>query len=444
MVIQDLWRNLFSRKAMVPQSLPVQIYWTGTGFTMISSDVTNYIQQGYNGNSAIYGMVRSMAEKFSSVPFILYKVNSQQKAKRYDQVSKGAYAANRHVIRRKAMDEVADGHPVQALIDRPNSYQSTHEFDLMLLTFLKLTGMAPIWGVKKPNGREVLSLHVLPSQWVTIKPDATLTDVANVYFSPMGADLSKEVPRDQVHFIRYMNPDVQTDGRHLYGLSPLKAGLADLTASNDAAKQAARMFQNGGARGAFAPKDILTKEQTTLMRGMLDDWINGIDNKGKVGGLSAPVDFHQLGFTSVDMQLIDGRRMTDEKLATVFNYPAALLRSDNKFSNANEATKYLVTNTIYGDLILKRDFYNRWLLPAMGADGYYIDFDISELPEMQEDIAKMVDAAAKMWWTTGNEKRAMTKYDDHPDELMNEIMYPSNLMPPSEPDQSSPDYQDEE
>jgi HK97 family phage portal protein len=263
--------------------------------------------------------------------------------------------------------------------------------------------------------------------------NTTLTDAEKVFFSPMGSMIN-ELPRDQVYLWKYCNPDYNIDGSHLYGLSPLKAGLMDVTGSNEASRQMAKMYQNGGARGAFTPKEPITEKQVSQFRDAIETWLNGSDNRGKTGGLSLPVDFHSIGLDAVDMGLVSGKNITDERIALIFGFPPELLKSDNKYDNAINALRKLVTNGLYSDFVAYRDIWNQWILPMMGynTNEYYVDFDISILPEMQADMEKIVTQAAAMWWITPNEKRSLSKYDTLPDPAMDAVFIPSGFMPISE------------
>ena len=44
---------------------------------------------------------------------------------------------------------------------------------------------------------------------------------------------------------------------------------------------------------------------------------------------------------------------------------------------------------LYPELVKLRDELNRWLTPKYG-ENLYIDFDFSAIPELQEDMDKMV------------------------------------------------------
>jgi phage portal protein BeeE len=191
------------------------------------------------------------------------------------------------------------------------------------------------------------------------------------------------------------------------------------------------MYENGGSKGVLMPKEVpMNQQQADLMRATIDTFINGNSNKGKEGAVSFPIDHIALGLDAVDMKLIEGGALTDQRIALAYNHPPALLQADNKYDNQLEAIKYLVTNTIYPDLVMKREFFNNWLLPIkFNRPDLVADFDITELPEMQEDMSKLVQSVKDAWWITPNEKRSVMKYDDMDMDEMNTIYIPTGLMP---------------
>ena len=94
-----------------------------------------------------------------------------------------------------------------------------------------------------------------------------------------------------------------------------------------------------------------------------------------------------------------------------------------------EAKKALYQNAVIPELNKIRDELNRWLAPKYG-DKIYIDFDYSSIPELQEEMEKVVGQMNQAWWITPNEKRAAMSYgmDDDNDKL-NDYYVPANLLP---------------
>jgi phage portal protein BeeE len=114
--------------------------------------------------------------------------------------------------------------------------------------------------------------------------------------------------------------------------------------------------------------------------------------------------------SSTDLELIEGLRLTKEDICAAYNFPPELLTGDKKFDNYDAAIKYLVTNTLMPELVAERNIFNEVIVPMFGGE-YYVDFDITALPELQDDMAKLTESLARMDYITFDEKRAVMKYD---------------------------------
>jgi hypothetical protein len=58
-----------------------------------------------------------------------------------------------------------------------------------------------------------------------------------------------------------------------------------------------------------------------------------------------------------------------------------------------------------------RDELNKWLVPRFG-ENVYIDFDISALPELQQDLERMSRILRDAYWLTLDEKRSAMNYEE--------------------------------
>jgi phage portal protein BeeE len=96
----------------------------------------------------------------------------------------------------------------------------------------------------------------------------------------------------------------------------------------------------------------------------------------------------------------------------VFGLPAVLFDTDtSSYNNYQNAMRDLVTNTIVPKLCQLRDELNAWLVPRYGED-LYIDFDITALPEMQQDMERMTRSLRDANWLTFDEKRVAMNYSE--------------------------------
>jgi len=187
--------------------------WTGTGFTLWAGDnPKEYIEKGYAGNSTIYSIVTTCARKFSSVPWYVYKAKKPSSVKRIKALT-GSYAEgalfNAQRIKSEEFDEVEEG-PMNDLLNRPNGYQSFGEFMEQLLAFKMVTGSAPVFLNKGAVGDKVLGMYVLPTQYVLIRPDASLTYINEAWYTITGSNYP--IPIDQLLYWKYHNPLYSNDG----------------------------------------------------------------------------------------------------------------------------------------------------------------------------------------------------------------------------------------
>lgn len=403
----------------------------------------SYIRDGFSGNAAVYSITSLPAKKFGVIPRYLYKINDKEAAKKY----KTLYAEGFHnvgalqrglILRKKAYEEsvVDENNPLAQLLMRPNPNEGQDQFFEKTYIYYQ-NGEAFIWlnrGDTKDmedsaiDKLHVLEMYALPPSKVELIPDPDdVFGVLGYYFNPTGERhfIRKQ---DMIHW-RKPNPNFNAITReHLRGLSPLRAGRKILTQDDEITDASVAMAQNGGAKGVLANPtlDKMTPTQESQVRSVVDRKINNNAMKAAVAMLQGTWQYHDLGSTSVDMQLVEWQKMTMERLCNLFGVPPELFTQGNTYANKNEARKDLVTNNIIPACNSFRDELNRQLLPAFGMQGMYaIDNDYSELPELQQDLKLMVESLKEADWLTYNEKRAAMNYEPSPNPNM-EKFYISN------------------
>jgi len=120
-----------------------------------------------------------------------------------------------------------------------------------------------------------------------------------------------------------------------------------------------------------------------------------------------------VGLDAVDMELLKAMNATEVKLCNLYSFPPGLLSQTATYDNRNADLKFLVTNKIVPEWNSFRDELNNTLIPMYGGkmDGYFVDYDISDLPEMQENFEQLATVLANADFLTPNEKRARTRYE---------------------------------
>ena len=418
--------DFFKKKGINPYPT-TSVAMVGTSSSAVQNYTgISYINEGYLGNADVYSIVSFLARKAASIPWYVYEMNPGAKARtslmRYKQLSKGitnAGAYERALIERKNAysENIIMGSPLANLLERPNSYQAQDQFFENLFGYHFLSGEGDIYGNDGKMGGGFSELNILPTQYLDIYPDPK--DVYNILGYKLLVGGGVNLPKENVMMWKTWNPDFNVTTRtHLRGLSPLRAAYKTLRMSNNAADASATMTGNGGAKGAITPRPLgnivpnYSIDQAESIKRAVNEYINGVDNKGRVAVLQTPWDYMNFGLSSVDMELVNTLRMSMHQWCRVFGLPAVLFDVDtSSYNNYQNAMRDLITNTIIPKCCQLRDELNKFLVPRYGED-VFIDFDITALPEMQQDIERMVRSLRDANWLTMDEKRVAMNYQE--------------------------------
>lgn len=385
----------------------------------------SYITEGYLGNADVYAIVSFLARKAASIPWYVYKLKPGEKARnsfmRYKHLSKGIQfqgAFEQALIERKNAysENVVMNSPLAKLLENPNPMQSQDQFLENLFGYHFISGEGDVYGNDGNTGGQFVELNVLPTQFLDIYPDPR--DLYGLLGYKLMVGQGIDIPKDKVMQWKTWNPEFNDVTRsHMRGLSPMKAAYSTLRMSNNAADASAMMAKNGGAKGAIVPKPIgnnvatLTYEQAQIVKQAVNQDINGLDNKGRINVLQTPWDYLNFGLSSVDMDLVKTMQMSLQQWCRVFGMPTVLFDTDTtSYNNYQNALRDLMTNTIVPKCAQLRDELNKFLLPKFNED-VYIDFDITALPELQQDMERMSRILRDANWLTMDEKRMAMNYE---------------------------------
>jgi len=180
--------------------------------------------------------------------------------------------------------------------------------------------------------------------------------------------------------------------------------------------------------------DEVAKEQgvenATRIQEKLEEKYGGSYNYGKWVVTASDVKWTEMGLNAVDLQILEMEQADLRHICNIYGVQSQLLNDpENKtYNNQQDARKALMLNVVLPELNMLRDELNRWWIPGFG-ENLYFDYDIQAIPELQEDLDKLVDHLTSAWWVTGNEKRSAMGYDESDDPLMDQFLIPAGLMP---------------
>ncbi len=393
-----------------------------------------YINKGYRFNSTVYSIVNIITKAATTVPFQIYEIQNENNLKRYKALTSGDFNASAlnqsRILQKRALVELEDTE-LHELLERPNPSQSYNAWIQEIIAFGLLTGNRYIYGIGPDTGQNVgkfSELYVLPSQAMEIHSGGILEPVKEYSLQYNG---TYKIPADAICHIKDFNPYYDGTGSHLYGMSPLKAGLRSMDANNEALTTGVRYLQNQTARGVLmADEGDLNEVQARQLKDKFKQQYQGSNNAGDVIITPKKLSWVNFGLNAADLSLIEQYNASIKDLCNVYNIPVQLLNNTDSstYNNMKEAKKALYQNAVMPQLIKIREELNRWLTPKYG-DKLYIDFDFSVIPELQDEMEKVVAQMSQAWWITPNEKRVAMSYgtdEDKPE--LDDYYVPTNLV----------------
>jgi len=409
-------------------------YPSGAPFVM-NDDDSDFIEEGYQKNANVYSVINVITRAAAAVPWNVYVVDDQ-KAKYKYKGWKGKKRVQSPVesknLQSKAL-ELAEQSDLAQIFDQPNKHQGQSEFIENFLGFKLATGNSYIHGVEVDGAFG--ELWVMPAHLVEIISSGQIEDVISGY-KIKNKLYDVEIDPETVLHSKYWNPDYGSMGSHLYGMSPLKAAQGVITQSNDTYTANQRALQNMGAEGMLSKEGDgnLTGEQKSDLRKDLKRRGMGPENYKKILVNTAKWRWVQFSISPVDLNIIESMKMSLRDLCNVYGISSELLNDPDNKTNANkkESRKALYYETVIPEIDSLRDELNRWLADSHSErDGveYFIDYDITAIPALAEDMAKKTEWLEKAWWVKPNEAREATGFESLDNDQMDQPWAPIGRQP---------------
>lgn len=409
--------------------------WLGNSVLWNTENDDSYITQGYQKNATIYSLINLITKAATTIPFQVYEKTNENDYKRYKALTSGIMDAasiqKASLLQKNALVELQDTE-LHKILERPNPAQSYNSWLTELIAFGKLTGNRYIYGIGPDTGAnngKFTELYVMPSQVMEIISNGIMEPVSKYKLEYNG---TKYIDASEICHIKDFNPYYDGTGSHMYGQSPLRAGLRSLTTNNEAVQTGVKYLQNQTARGLLTSEmGDINEVQAQQLKDKFRRQHQGSDNAGDIIITPNKMSWVNFGLNASDVSLIAQYNASIKDLCNIYNVPVQLLNNteSSSYNNMKEAKKALYQNAVIPELIKIKDELNRWLAPKYG-DKLCIEFDFSVIPEMQEETEKVVDQLSKAWWITPNEKRSAMNYGkDEENTQLDDYFIPANLIP---------------
>lgn len=457
----------------VPGSIGSQSGYIGGGAIPIGNiavypDINSewYIKKGFSANATLYTVINFAARRFAYLPRYVYQITDEVKARQYKAFIKQMTVDRSSVrammkLQLKAYDQNVVTNAYSQLLIRPNPMDGQDSFFELTGTYYMASGEAFIW-LNRGTDRDdlplidgpILEMWNLPPQYVEIVPDPlNVWGCLGYVFNVAG----KRIPIDEENIIHWKKPNPNFDGvtrEHMRGLSPLRPGKKIIAQDEAAADASVAMHQNNGARAIVFDKSgkKMTPEQETTIRSVIDRKVNYKEMKGAVAYVQGDLGVVDLAMSSVDMDLETSKDNIFDRACNLLSVPPHLFRTNATYENVIQARKDFIVNLMLPMACSLRDEMDRVLLPAFGLSKTYTqDIDSSNIPELQDDMLKIVQALALAYWLTPNEKRVEQGQEKSEDPNMDKVWVPNTVvlmddaaMPQSNPADFDPENNSDE
>lgn len=363
--IQMAAAKLYLKSLNAGQMLPV----TQSGKPIYSKwDAEQAIEQGYKASTYVYKSIERKAAAAASVPWKVYKLKSDK------------------------WEEVP-GHPIEALLDQPNPFMDRAVMIERMTAHLDLAGNALLTKVRGA-GKVVAELWPVEPQY--IKPIPNKQEFISGYQFKKGNIKELIKPQDLIHAM-YVDPN-----NIYWGMGPLQVAAKTVDTDIEAVNWNKIALQNRAVTdGVLSFENPLTRAQWEETRAQVREQKQGSGNARDMWILGGGAKWNQMSLTPAEMDFIQSRKMTREEITAIFGVPLILMGilEGSTYANYQEARKAFWEDTVIPYLNRLRAVFNQSLLPDFQAKGetLYIDYDISNVPALQENLKEKVESAKGLW-----------------------------------------------
>ena len=410
-------------------------YFSGQSASIPQND-NAYINEAYFLNDHVYSVIRLLTRAASTIPIYLYKVVDKKSYRRYKnlQSSENPDLVKLHHYKTKALEQI-EKHEIIDTLEQPNPLQAQPEFIENVLGYKYLLGNSYMMGIGPDGGKNAgtfKEIYVLPSQDIEIKVGKGFEPIESYILNK--GQTKVEIPPEQICHLKTWSPDYSSAGSNLYGVSPIRAGRNKIKAGNDGASTMIKMLENMGMFGMFALKNSndvdFGEDQARNLERMFSKKQRA---KGSTMFTSGEFEWQSAGMSPVDLAILESNMASLRDICNLFSISSQLLNdpANKTYNNMKEARKAMWTNGVLPDFNSLIGELNRWLVAPYNkksTDTLVLDYDMKAIPELQEDMEKLVGYVEKMYWATIDEQRAMSGMDGSTGSIGDKIAMPTGRI----------------
>lgn len=370
------------------------------------------MREPYKKSDLVYICISTTAKAISQIPLVV----SQQ------------------INEKGEFRPLPDSNPWQRLFSNPNYLTDRYSFVESIISYLLHDGQLFVIPFP-PTLDPPASLWVIRNKFVKPAKDKSGRLLGwyynpNIMMDPHSQDIpSGSIPLeiDEVARIFLFNPYDP-----LQGMSPLEAGKLNILVDYKAAHYTSVFFDEGAVPGGvLSTEQKLGDKQFSRTKEQFEARHQGYKKAHRVALLEQGLKYTQTGLSQKDMEFIDLKKHTAERIYQIFGMKKAIVSvtEDVNYATAREQRKEWWEGTNLPLMTMVTSALNFILFPPQSK--LKIAFDISTIAALKDALKEKVETGYKMWQMgfTANEINQRLDMGFASKPWRNVWFCPVNLMP---------------
>ncbi len=301
--------------------------------------------------------------------------------------------------------EYIEKHWLLDILRKPNDRYNLRRFGkawaVNRLLFGDAFTYAPMTVGKNRQIDPKIGMYILPGQRVAVEAGGLTRPMKGIKLIGTGGD-AIDIEGKVFESFGY-----SLDDTSFYGTSKIVAAAVYLSILDKGMRRQDISLDNGGVSGIITPKADSDYGIKPGDADQVEKDINGRKNFNKVRAIRTPIEYHAIGNTPVDLNILASHKEAVTALCFVFHLPVDLYYGQAKYENAKEAKKTLYEQ----QAIPLAEEFAADLLSYCGMDQEYeLVVNRDEIPALQESPTEILDRITKMHGSL-NELRTANGYD---------------------------------
>jgi len=288
-----------------------------------------------------------------------------------------------------------ENHPLTTLIRQPSAWMTSQELNERECMHLDLAGNGMTLKQRDDFGQVICLWPINPDVLEpVIDPVTKLVVEYRVVDAYRSQSAVKSFPPGDIIHIRL------TDPANLYwGLSPMRAAAACIETDVAAAEWNRNSMENRAVSdGILSFKRKLDDKAWTEATRNMEDQHMGASNARVPFVVGDDATFTPLTISPVDMDFINGRKMTREEICAIFGVPPQIvgIQDASTYNNMSEAYKSFWTNTVLPRADLMKRAWTDSLSPDFGGN-LVIDYKTAGIQALSQVVIERVGTALTLF-----------------------------------------------